>query len=209
MEDVKKITVPKGSYSYCYEDKFNFEDLEGRRLYLNCEIDENVIDGAVYHILRYNRIDKENNIPVEKRKPIILYINSPGGNVIDGYGLVDVIRESKTPVYTVNLAFAASMGFLIFIAGHKRYSMPRAEFLLHDGSTGDIGSMLKVKDRIEFETIQVAEMTKEYVLDRMNIDEATYNEKLRVEWYFLPDEAKKIGAVDYIIGKDCSLDEII
>lgn len=207
MENTKNAITPKGSYSYCYEDRFNFEDLEGRRLYLNCEIDENVMDSAVYHILRYNRLDK--GTPVEERKPIILYINSPGGNVIDGYGLIDVIRESKTPVYTVNLAFAASMGFLIFIAGHKRYSLPRAEFLLHDGSTGDIGSMLKVKDRIEFEAIQVAEMTKKYVLDQTKIDEATYNEKLRVEWYFLPEEAKEIGAVDYIVGKDCSIDEIV
>ncbi len=132
-----------------------------------------------------------------------------GGNVIDGFGLVDVIRESKTPVYTVNLAFAASMGFLIFIAGHKRYSLPRAEFLLHDGATGAIDSVLKVKDRIEFETIQVAEMTKRYVLEQTSISEATYNEKLRVEWYLLPDEAKSIGAVDYIVGKDCSIDDII
>lgn len=207
MAETKQKNAINGQYSYCYEDRFNFEDLEGRRIYLNCEIDENVMDSAVYHILRFNRLDK--GVPVEERKPIILYINSPGGNVIDGYGLIDVIRESKTPVYTVNLAFAASMGFLIFIAGHKRYSLPRAEFLLHDGSTGDIGSMLKVKDRIEFEAIQVAEMTKQYVLDRTNIDEATYNEKLRVEWYFLPDEGKKIGAVDYIVGKDCSIDEIV
>lgn len=207
MAETKTKNTLNEQYSYCYEDRFNFEDLEGRRIYLNCEIDENVMDSAVYHILRFNRLDK--GIPVEARKPIILYINSPGGNVIDGYGLIDVIRESKTPVYTVNLAFAASMGFLIFIAGHKRYSLPRAEFLLHDGSTGDIGSMLKVKDRIDFEANQVAEMTKQYVLDRTSIDEATYNEKLRVEWYFLPEEGKKIGAVDYIVGKDCSIDEIV
>ena len=207
MAETKTKNTLNEQYSYCYEDRFNFEDLEGRRIYLNCEIDENVMDSAVYHILRFNRLDK--GIPVEARKPIILYINSPGGNVIDGYGLIDVIRESKTPVYTVNLAFAASMGFLIFIAGHKRYSLPRAEFLLHDGSTGDIGSMLKVKDRIDFEVNQVAEMTKQYVLDRTSIDEATYNEKLRVEWYFLPEEGKKIGAVDYIVGKDCSIDEIV
>ena len=207
MAETKTKNTLNEQYSYCYEDRFNFEDLEGRRIYLNCEIDENVMDSAVYHILRFNRLDK--GIPVEARKPIILYINSPGGNVIDGYGLIDVIRESKTPVYTVNLAFAVSMGFLIFIAGHKRYSLPRAEFLLHDGSTGDIGSMLKVKDRIDFEVNQVAEMTKQYVLDRTSIDEATYNEKLRVEWYFLPEEGKKIGAVDYIVGKDCSIDEIV
>lgn len=71
MEDIKKV------YNLCYEDKFDIEDNEGRRIYLNCEVDEGVVDGAVYHILRYNRLDKD--IPVEDRKPIIIYINSPGG----------------------------------------------------------------------------------------------------------------------------------
>ena len=42
----KSNTTPNGSYSYCYEDRFNFEDLEGRRIYLNCEIDENIMDSA-------------------------------------------------------------------------------------------------------------------------------------------------------------------
>jgi len=104
-------------YNYCYEDRFQAEDLEGRRLYLNGEIDENVIDNVVYHIMRYNRIDK--GIPVSERKPIILYINSPGGSVVDGYGVIDTILLSETPVYTVNVALCASMGFLIYLAGGK------------------------------------------------------------------------------------------
>ena len=63
-------------YNYCYEDKFAEEDLDNRRLYLNSDVDENAIDNIVYHIMRYNRIDK--GIPKEERTPIILYINSPG-----------------------------------------------------------------------------------------------------------------------------------
>ena len=65
------------TFNYCYEDKFEMEDSEGRRIYINYEIDSAIIDSAVYNILRYNRLDKD--IPVEDRKPIIIYINSPGG----------------------------------------------------------------------------------------------------------------------------------
>ena len=195
------------SYNYCYEDKFEMEDLEGRRLYINCPIDESIVDTAVYNILRYNRMDKD--IPVDKRTPIVIYINSPGGNVSDGYSLIDAIQLSKTPVYTVNLALAASMGFLIFIAGHKRYAMPHAEFLLHDGSTFAGDSTAKLRDRIEFETVELENETKNYILSRTNIGEALYNEKYRCEWYFLPYKAKEIGAVDYIIGEDCELNEVI
>lgn len=201
MEDIKKV------YNLCYEDKFDIEDNEGRRIYLNCEVDEGVVDGAVYHILRYNRLDKD--IPVEDRKPIIIYINSPGGSVSDGYSLIDAIRISKTPVYTVNLALCASMGFLIFIAGHKRYAMPHAEFLMHDGSTMGYDSTAKMRDRMEFETVELEKETRKYIMSRTKIDEALYDAKYRCEWYFLPKTAKEIGATDYILGEDCSIDEII
>lgn len=194
-------------YNYCYEDRFQAEDLEGRRLYLNGEIDENVIDNVVYHIMRYNRIDK--GVPVNERKPIILYINSPGGSVVDGYGVIDTILLSETPVYTVNVALCASMGFLIYLAGARRYSMPHSEFLMHDGSTMGYDSMAKMKDRMEFETVQLEKMTKEYIMSRTEINEKLYDEKYRVEWYFLPNEGKSIGAIDYIIGKDCSMNDIL
>lgn len=123
--------------------------------------------------------------------------------------MIDAIRLSKTPVYTVNLALAASMGFLIFIAGHKRYSMPHAEFLMHDGSTMGYDSTAKMRDRMEFETVELEQETRRYIMSRTKIDEALYNEKYRVEWYFLPEKAKEIGATDYILGQDCELDEII
>lgn len=118
--ETKSNAITKASdieevFNYCYTDKFEMEDVDNRRLFINSEIDENIIDGAVYHILRYNRLDKD--IPVNERKPIIIYINSPGGNVTDGYSLIDVMLTSKTPVYTVNLGIAYSMGFLIYIAG--------------------------------------------------------------------------------------------
>jgi ATP-dependent Clp protease protease subunit len=200
MEDIREV------FNYCYGDKFDIEDLEERKLYINGGIDEDVIESIVYHILRYNKLDKD--IPKEERKPIILYINSPGGSVVDGYGLIDTITSSTTPVYTVNQALCASMGFLIFIAGHKRYSMEHSEFLMHDGSTFAWDSTAKMKDRMEFETIQLERMTKNYIMSHTHIDEKTYDEKYRVEWYFLPDEAKGIGVVDYIVGKDCSIDEI-
>ena len=194
-------------YNYCYENRFDLEDLDGRRLYINSAIDEDIISTIVYQILRYNREDK--GVPVEERTPIILYLNSPGGSVVDGYGLVDAIRSSITPIYTVNQAFAASMGFLIFIAGHKRYSMERSEFLMHDGSTFGWDSTAKMKDRMDFETKELEAMTKEYIMSRTKIDSDLYDEKYRVEWYMLPETAKKYGIVDYIVGKDCTIEEII
>ena len=103
----------------------------------------------------------------------------------------------------------ASMGFLIFLAGHKRYSLQRSEFLMHDGSTYGWDSTAKMKDRMDFETGQVEKMTKEYIMSRTNIDSDLYDAKYRVEWYFLPEEAKCHGVVDYIIGVGWSKKEIL
>jgi ATP-dependent Clp protease protease subunit len=191
----------------CMEDTFDIEDLEGRRLYINFGIDESVIESIVYQIMRFNREDKGK--PVEERTPIKLFINSPGGDVCAGYGLIDAILTSKTPVYTINQAMCASMGFLIFIAGDKRYTMPHSEFLMHDGSTAGWDSTAKMKDRMDFELGELEQMTREYILSRTQITEDMYKEKYRVEWYFLPKLAKEIGVADYIIGEDCDIDEII
>lgn len=197
----------KSVVNLCIEDTYDIEEVEGRRLYINFGIDEEVIESIVWHILRYNRQDRGK--PIEDRVPIKLYINSPGGNVVDGYGLIDAIITSKTPVWTINQAMCASMGFLIFIAGQRRYAMPHAEFLMHDGSTTGWDSTAKMKDRMDFELNEVEAMTREYIVDRTKITEEMYKEKYRVEWYFLPKKAKEVGVVDYIVGEDCDIDEII
>ena len=195
------------TYNYEYSDKFDIEDNEQRRIYINSEIDENIVDTAVYHILRYNRLDKDT--PIISREPIKIYINSPGGSVADGYALIDAIKLSKTPVYTINLANCLSMALLIFISGHKRFCMPHAEFLLHDGSSGCFDSVSKMQDRLKFESEQIEKMTKEYILSNTSITKEQYEMNMRKEWYFLPQEGKSIGVVDSIIGEDCELDEII
>ena len=207
MSENKYDTSIKGEFSYCYSDKFEMEDVENRRLFINTEIDENIIDTAVYHILRYNRIDK--GIPKEERKPVIIYINSPGGVVTDGYSLIDAIKTSITPVYTVNLGIAYSMGFLIFIAGEKRYSMPSATYLCHDGSSMAWDSMSKLKDRVEFETGEMERHTRDYIIERTKITEAQYLDNYRREWYFYPHEARELGVVTHIIGEDCGIDVIL
>lgn len=199
-------------------DEIDLQDYNNRRLYLNAivasadlvvetSVWQDVVTGIAASILRYNREDK--GLPIEERKPIILYINSPGGSVIDGFGLIDVMINSKTPVYTVNLADAASMGFLIFLAGSKRYSMPHSQLLCHDGSTSGYDSSAKMRDRMEFESNYLNPMVKDYVVSRTTIDPELYDEKYRVEWYMLSDEAKKYGIVTDIVGIDCDIDAII
>ena len=121
--EIEKILTDGGMIN----DLFYLKDLNQRKLFINTGIEQDTIFDAVKNIMQYNREDA--GIPVEDRKPIILYLTSNGGEVDAGFELIDAIQCSKTPVYTVNLGYQYSMGFLIGLAGHKRYATANAKFL--------------------------------------------------------------------------------
>lgn len=188
------------------EEVFYLQDLKQRKLFLNTDIDQFSVAEIVKHIMQINKEDKETK--TEDRRPILLYVISNGGEVDSGFELIDIIMSSKTPVYTINLGYQYSMGFLIGLAGHKRYATRNAKFLMHDGSNFIYNSGAKAQDQMEFNK-KVEERIKKYVLSRSNVTEEEYNNKLRVEWYLFADEAKEKGFVDYILGEDCDINEIV
>lgn len=207
MIDVKKPLENANLTVNCeYMDLFDMSSHSERKIYLNDEIEAISAHDVIYEILRFNVEDKD--VAVSERKPILLYCTSVGGSVIDGFGIVDAILNSKTPVYTINLAYQYSMGFLIGLAGHKRYAMPNATFLLHDGQNFVWDSFAKCKDQLKFQEKR-EQRIKEYVIEHSNLTEKEYDENYRVEFYTYADEAKKYGFTDYIIGVDCSLDEVL
>lgn len=188
------------------DEVFYVKDLRQRKLIINQDIDQSAVADAVRHILQYNREDY--GLPNEQRRPILLYVVSRGGEVDAGFELIDAIRISKTPVYTVNLGYQYSMAFLIGLAGHKRFATPNAKFLMHDGSQFVYDSAAKVRDQVEFQK-RVSDRIRSYVLSRSRVSEEEFDSKQRVEWYMYADEAKEKGFVDCIIGEDCEIDEVV
>lgn len=188
------------------EELFYLKDLKQRKLFLNMEIDQISVADIARHILQYNREDM--NIAPTDRQPILLYVVSNGGEVDSGFELIDVIQSSKTPVYTINLGYQYSMGFLIGLAGHKRFATRNAKYLMHDGSNFVYNSGAKAQDQMEFNR-KVEERVKQYIISRSNVTSEEYDSKLRVEWYLFADEAKEKGFVDCIIGVDCDIDAVI
>lgn len=202
QDDIDEILVKNGMI----DEIFYLRDLQQRKLFLNTDIDQFSVEDAVKHIMQFNKEDKD--IDIKERKPIILYITSNGGEVDAGFELIDIILSSKTPVYTVNLGYQYSMGFLIGLAGCKRFATRNARFLMHDGSNFVFGTGTKVQDQMEFQR-RVETRVKEYILSRSKLTSKEYDDKLRVEWYLFADEAKEKGFTDYIIGVDCEIDEMI
>lgn len=190
----------------CLGDIFTLKDLQQRKLYFSGSITQDEVDDIVQFILQFNREDHD--IPVEDRQPILFFILSNGGAVDVGFELIDVIESSKTPIYTINIGYQYSMGFLIGIAGHKRFATKNARYLMHDGSHFIWDSTAKAKDQMKFQEVSEKRI-KDYIISHSNLTEEEYDKKYRVEWYMFADEAKRHGFVDYIIGEDCELDSII
>ena len=200
--DVEELLVTNGMI----QDYFWLQDMKQRKLFINEIIDPTIVSDIVKSILQFNKDDK--GIPYEERRPILLYISTNGGDVDAGFELIDVIIASKTPVYTINLGYCYSMGFLIYLAGHKRICSENSKFLMHDGTSAVFNSSSKVKDQLLFND-KVEDRIKHFVLEKTNISEKEYNKKLRTEWYMFADEAKENGITDEIIGQDCDIDKII
>ena len=200
--EIEKVLLEAGMV----EEIFYLNDLKQRKLFLNVDVEQLSVADIVKHIMQYNKEDK--GIDPKDRQPILLYVTSNGGEVDSGFELIDIIQNSKTPVHTINLGYQYSMGFLIGLAGHKRFATQNAKFLMHDGSNFVYNSGAKAQDQMEFQK-KVEERVKQYILSRSKLTSEEYDSKLRVEWYLFASEAKDKGFVDYIIGEDCDIDEVI
>ena len=182
------------------------ENLDQRVLVFNDDVNDMVIENYILYILKWNREDKD--IPVEKRRDITIYINSPGGSAISGFNFVDVIRNSATKVKGVCFGLAASMGYHILLACHERIGFKNSILLQHDGEISISNSTSKAKDTMKFFD-SMEQRTKEYVLSRTTMTEEFYDKIYDQEYWMYADEAKKLGCIDKIIGEDIDLDEIL
>ena len=170
---------------------------------LTSSMDRNIYIGLILsgvgkevdQIIRFwNAYDEERDIPVEEREPIKIYIDSPGGDLIETFTMIDSISMSKTPVWTICTGSAYSGGFFTFIAGHKRFAYPLASFLYHEGATGTSADAGKFRNFAAFYEKQL----KEVVLKYTTIDEDTYERHIKDDWWFTAKEALEYGICDEI-----------
>lgn len=182
------------------------EHLQERKIILNDNIDDGVIENVCLMIMKWNKDDKY--LPEDERQPIYIYINSDGGEMIAGSQVLSSITTSTTPVITVGFGKCASMASYILAAGHERYCFENTVVLYHDGQTGYVSSSNKGKDIQKFYDNLDVRMTK-FMVEHTNMTEDFLEEIKDREYYMFADEAKDKGIVDKIIGVDCDLEEIL
>ncbi len=200
-----ELLVAAGPQNSTFDELYR-EYLDNRVLVLNDEINENVVEDYIMYILKWNKDDLD--IPCEKRRKIIFYITSPGGNTFCSNILIDVIMQSKTPVIGVALDLVASAAYTTYLACGERYSFPGSTFLQHEGELAIENSRSKFKQTAEFFDSAEAR-AKEYILSRTNMSSEFYDGIYDQEYWMTAEKAKSLGVVHKIIGVDCELDEVL
>lgn len=180
----------------CFDNVINFHNAANRCLFLD-EIQEGVGGAIVAMIQFYNAWDETHNIPVNERKPIKLYINSPGGLLSETFMMVDAIKMSKTPVYGIVAGCAYSGGFFTLLSCHKRIAFEHASFLYHEGSTATEGTAGQFENYAAFYKKQLNKL-KDLVLSTTKITEEEYKDIKKDDiWYDTTDALEK-GIIDEI-----------
>ena len=182
--------------NYDFTDVVDLHNGIDRNMHLG-EISNDVADAIDNFIRFFNKQDNQNNTPIEERKPIKLFIDSIGGDIMGTLTIIDSIRQSDTPVYTINTGQAYSGGFFCFIAGHKRICYPNASFLFHEGSTGTFADANKFNNWADFYK-KILKRLRNITLDFTNITEEEYNEHQKDDWWFFAEEALEKGICDEI-----------
>ena len=138
-------------------------------------------------------------------KEIYFYINSPGGSITDGMGIVDTMNYIKCPVSTFCIGMAASMGAVLLSAGEKgkRFAMPNSEILIHQpliGGGGISGQATEVKIHADH-LVKTREKLNKFLSERTGKPIEQIEKDTERDNYMTAQEALEYGLIDGIMDK--------
>ena len=192
---------PEGNMQLASPSMVNYyKGYSNRILYLFDDIDSRTME-VVKNIILWNLEDEQANIPVEKRHKITLLISSFGRDLDCCFSLVDVMKQSKTIIQTVNLGVAASAARMILLNGTKgyRYCTPMSWALLHQGSgQSGIGTYSQLESQ-QANYRKLINMLKDNILENTNIDAKEWKKiETKENYYYSKDQLEK-GIVDKVL----------
>lgn len=198
-EMIKKYLNQENTFSG-FDNIINTASMLSREIFLR-DVDTEGADAICAVIRFWNSTDEQNNVPVEERQPIKIYVDSFGGELVAAYTLIDTIALSKTPIWTIAIGAAYSAGFFIFITGHKRFAYPLASFLFHEGSTGSaMANAHKFRNQADFYAKQLTQL-KNHTLKYTKLTEEDYNKIQKDDYWLTAEEAIEKGVADVIMSK--------
>ena len=136
-----------------------------------------------------------------ENEEITIYINSPGGDVRSGLAVYDYIMQMKSPVKTVCIGVAASMGAILFLAGEKREMYKHSEVMIHDPSMlgGNYEKPLELQTRLE-SLMEMRETLAKIISSRTDLDIKAVYKATKTDTYYNAEKALKYGLATKIIS---------
>jgi len=133
-------------------------------------------------------------------KDIALYINSPGGVVTSGLAIYDTMQYIRSPVSTVCIGQAASMGSLLLCAGAKgkRFSLPNANIMIHQPSGGAQGQATDIEIQAR-EILRLRARLNEIYVKHTGQPLEVIATAVERDRFLTPFEAKEFGIVDEVV----------
>jgi ATP-dependent Clp protease, protease subunit len=165
--------------------------LRERIVFLNGEVNDGVSALVCAQLLF---LESEN-----PKKEIAMYINSPGGVVTSGFAIYDTMQYIKSPVATVCMGFAASMGSMLLCAGEPglRVSLPNASIMVHQPSGGYQGKVSDIERHAE-DIIKTKRRINEIYARHCGRTYEEVEKTLDRDHFMSADEAKAWGVVDVV-----------
>jgi ATP-dependent Clp protease protease subunit len=136
------------------------------------------------------------------KKEIQMYINSPGGVVTSGLAIYDTMQYIRSPVVTLCMGMAASMGSFLLMAGEKgqRISLPNARIMVHQPSGGYSGKASDIERHAE-DIIKTKRRLNELYAKHTGQPIEVVEETLDRDYFMTAEEAKAWGIVDQVIER--------
>ena len=173
-----------------------YSDINNRVYWLTEEIGECTLD-LVQYITRWNREDR--GVPVEERKPIRIIIDCGGGSLSVSETLSNIIKMSKTPVYSIALGFVASGASVVHLSCHKKFALPNSVFVLHKGSCSGVSGTYDEIVSFARDYEKQIEMLMTFYIENTKYTEDEIEENIQTDWYIRMDEAIERGLVDEVV----------
>jgi ATP-dependent Clp protease, protease subunit len=168
--------------------------LEERIIFLGTGIDDSVANTVIAQLLFLEKQDP--------KKDIILYVNSPGGQVTSTLAMYDTMQLIAPDVSTVCLGMAASGGAIVLMGGQKgkRFALPHSEIMIHQPLGGTEGQATDIAIHAEH-IIQTKDLLNQMIADHTGQKLAKVKLDTERDKFMSADEALDYGLIDEIIKK--------
>ena len=136
------------------------------------------------------------------KKEINFYINSPGGLVTSGLGIYDTMQYIKSPVSTLCIGQASSMGSFLLAAGEKgkRFSLPHSRIMVHQPSAGFQGQATDIQIHAK-EILYLKERLNQIYSKHTGKSLKEISQALERDKFMTAEEAKDFGLIDSVVEK--------